>query len=649
MKKISWKKYFDRVYGCFLGKTVIGTLGAPFEGIKMPLDLPFKPEMINTMLPNDDLDLQILWLDVLNERGENFTSLDLLRRFCDCCAYDPGEYAIMRKNYKRGIYPPLSGKFSNDFYINGMGCPIRSEIWACINPLDPAKAADFSSRDGVLDHAGDSVYGERFFAAMEAAAFEESDLGRLIEIGLEYVPAVCRFRDLVNDTVALCNKYDDYKIILRKLLYKYGHPDCTNLYQNIGITLIALLKGDLDMIKTGMMALNCGFDTDCTCATAGALIGVILGAERIIEQYGWSDIRYAPGVKIEEREYSVKALSDEIARLGAHLSKNVTGAPAMTYAFTPSQYPLTFSVEYENDDPTFSPVHSCRITLKVGNISDERITSPLSLTSDIFLANENIDLAPGESKEYPFTVEMPADTKVIRDKNIITARYVYRESEQTFDFGVVGAMPWKVIGPIWKTDPVCTTEQLIAADLKYGNIIKAVEYDGCRTDVTRRFHLNFAIDTDTEYMTFDECFAPYDSERTDTKYEESVYYQKEDTLDLGDVMGFRGPSVVYMARELIVDDDRTLCVQIGQSSPFELYINGTLAAKRNSCDTFDAENAHLTNVQLSRGINRILLRLTRVNNDAKYTLFFSKRHTCGEHYVDMSAVRPEFFGKNRNC
>ena len=114
---ISYKEYLDKVYGCFLGKTVIGTLGAPFEGVKMPMELPFRREMIDAMLPNDDLDLQILWLDVVEERGEAFTSYDLLKRFCDCCPYDPGEYSVMRKNYKRGIYPPLSGIFCNDFYF----------------------------------------------------------------------------------------------------------------------------------------------------------------------------------------------------------------------------------------------------------------------------------------------------------------------------------------------------------------------------------------------------------------------------------------------------------------------------------------------------------------------------------------------------
>ena len=160
---MNYKTYLDKVYGCFLGKTVIGTLGAPFEGVKMPLELPFLPEMVDSMLPNDDLDLQILWFGVVKKHGLNFASYDLLRAFCENCNYSLGEYAVMRKNYERGIYPPYSGEFCNDFYINGMGCPIRSEIWACLSPFDPAHAADLASRDGVIDHAGDSVFSERFF------------------------------------------------------------------------------------------------------------------------------------------------------------------------------------------------------------------------------------------------------------------------------------------------------------------------------------------------------------------------------------------------------------------------------------------------------------------------------------------------------
>ena len=73
--KLNYQSYKDKVYACWVGKNIGGTLGAPYEGIKMPLELPFKEEMVNTMLPNDDLDLQVLWLDVAEKYGVTYESL----------------------------------------------------------------------------------------------------------------------------------------------------------------------------------------------------------------------------------------------------------------------------------------------------------------------------------------------------------------------------------------------------------------------------------------------------------------------------------------------------------------------------------------------------------------------------------------------
>ena len=122
MRTISYEKFLDKVYGCFIGKAVSGNIGAPHEGVKMQMELPFLQQMIDCERPNDDLDLQVLWLEIAEKKGPNFKAYDLLKSFCENCDYSPGEYAIMRKNYERGIYPPYSGKFCNDYYIEGMSC-----------------------------------------------------------------------------------------------------------------------------------------------------------------------------------------------------------------------------------------------------------------------------------------------------------------------------------------------------------------------------------------------------------------------------------------------------------------------------------------------------------------------------------------------
>ena len=652
MKTIDYSVYLDKVYGAFLGKTVVGTLGAPYEGIKMPLELPFRREMIDAMLPNDDLDLQVLWLDVVEKRGPNFTAYDLQKHFCESCKYNPGEYAIMRKNYNRGIYPPTSGRFCNDFYQNGMGCPIRSEIWACLSPLDPRLAAEYAIRDGFLDHRSDSVEAECFLAALESLAFFESDIHKIINEALDIVAEIPLFpskneyskvRTLILDVVALCDKYDDIKLILRKILAKYGHTDCTNLYQNIGITLLALLKGNLDIIKTGMDALNCGFDTDCTCATAGAIIGIIRGAADLIREYDLKDVKFILEVKSDRRSDSVKDLSEDIALLGAAICGDaILNAPKKHFDFAPSQYPLLFNITYGDDAPYYSPIKDCEVSIKIKNVSDKIYEGKICIDGKNFSTKFDITIEPGGSVKKSYTIRFPKDDKAVSDRNLYNIKYLVDGKEALFTFGIAGAMPWKVTGPIWRTDPICTTEILEKEDFKYMNIIKKIKYDGSIWDITRQFHLNMAPDTETEYCTFDSLFDPY-SEDAVTKYEETVFYQSEDSFRIDDFSNFDGASVFYLSRELVSPEDRTVCAQIGHSAPFELWVNGEKVACRKNCDTWTAENVHIGNIKLNKGVNKIALRLTRVNGDAKFNVTWSKGLSMAEHYVDFESLIPEYF------
>ena len=630
---MKYTDYLDKVYGCFLGKTVAGTMGAPFEGVKMPMELTYRREMIDAMIPNDDLDLQVLWLDVVEKHGKNFTSYDLLKRFCEYSDYNMGEYAVMRKNYNRGIYPPLSGKFCNDFYVNGMGCPIRSEIWACLAPNDPAQAVEYASRDGVLDHHGESVYAECFLAALEAMAFREKDVSKLIEDALHYVPSDSRFYQLVVDTSEYCQKYDDIKIILRKILFKYGHNDCTNMFQNMGIAIAALLKNKLNMIQASMDALNCGFDTDCTCATVGAVIGTILGAKAMIAEYGLQDVRYVLGVKSDRRSDSVRDLSEDIALLGAVLNGNIEDAPDKDFSFEPSMYPIRFWVEYSDDNPTFRPGSPCLYILKGVNVSEKPIHTScnvLGINTDVTF---EIHLDSGESFSKNLIAEFPKDVVKISEKNIFTVRYAHEEETKTYTYGVVGSLPWKVIGPIWRTDPICTTDLLEKNGREYMRIVKEVPYSGHVEDVRRRFHLNFCADVDTEYLGFEDCYGPINDSG---KHEESVFWQTKDSFSVDDFCMFKGPSVYYLAREIVSATEDTVYLQIGHSAPFALWINGDKVAERKNCDTWTAENVHLEGIHLKKGINRILLRLTKVNEDAKYNLCFSRDISMGENIVDYS-------------
>ncbi len=650
---VDYSVFLDKVKGCFLGKTVIGTLGAPFEGVKMPMEMPFKPEMVDTMLPNDDLDLQVIWLEVVERKGLSFTSYDLLEAFCKNCSYSPGEYAIMRKNFEKGIYPPYSGSFCNDFYKGGMGCPIRSEIWACLSPGNAVQAAMLAGRDGILDHEGASVDAEKYFAAVESFAFFESDVKTLLKMGLCAVPRDSKVYELVEFVLAECEKRDGIKDVLTEILYRYGHPDCTNMLQNIGITLAALVFGEGDILKTGMLALNCGFDTDCTCASAGALLGIVLGEKKIREQYGWKDIKYVLGVKAHRRNDLVSDLAEDVARLAVFLSvneeSNITfkdAPPAIGRVF--DNDPVTFCVQYDRGDPTVGPYKNCALKVIFENKTDE----PLVVMTD-FVLPENIELKEERIAGDAYKRIMPHDTieevleigvadplAVIYEQNNITVK-VTGDVECEFRFGVSGNKIWRLTGPVWSTVPA-TNEEILSKVPSYWHVLPPARTEAESVDNVRRFHLNFARDTETDFFTEEELFAPSEGGREfhgsggkgiiARPYKVRTLEIPEDSFTMDGFYGFKGPCVAYLSQILVAPEDMTVYAQLGYSSPFKFFVNGELVGERHDADTWDAENAHFAGIHLKKGENRIVLRLTRLNADAKYSLVFSKGATCSTHY-----------------
>ena len=63
-------KLFDKIYACWLGKNIGGTLGTPVEGCKDVMHLTWYPRLDpKGALPNDDLDLQLVNLHAMEQYG----------------------------------------------------------------------------------------------------------------------------------------------------------------------------------------------------------------------------------------------------------------------------------------------------------------------------------------------------------------------------------------------------------------------------------------------------------------------------------------------------------------------------------------------------------------------------------------------------
>jgi ADP-ribosylglycohydrolase len=302
--KLSFKDYKSKMQGCWMGKNIGGVLGAPFEGKRQVNHVDYYiQDLKGNPPPNDDLDLQLVWLNAVEEYGRGINASLLGEYWLTYIIPDWVEYGAGKNNLRMGLVPPLSGYLDNN-YKDSCGCFIRSEIWACLAPGRPELAVRYAYEDAIVDHADDGLYGELFCAAIQSSAFVESNVYKLIEIGLSYIPQDCGVataaKTAINSYKSGRNWMEARIDVMKAVPGTFGiqsnrieeFPDDVpagkpgyDAPSNIGIAIIGWLYGEGDFGKSICIANNCGEDTDCTAATLGAILGIICGIENIPQKW----------------------------------------------------------------------------------------------------------------------------------------------------------------------------------------------------------------------------------------------------------------------------------------------------------------------------------------------------------------------------
>ena len=280
--------YESSVRGCWMGKNIGGTLGTPFEGKEEIHDVCFyvQKDLFGKPEPNDDLDLQLLWLIIAERHGIYNVTPRLMGEYWISNIIGPwNEYSTCRFNCINGFYPPLSGAVNNDKWHWSNGAWIRSEIWACLFPGDPDEALKFAWLDSCCDHEGEGIYAEMFTVALESAAFVEKDLRKLVAVGLSKIPEKSRLRESID---LVCKCYDagePWQDARNKVVELNADLGFFQAPANVAFAILGLLYGEGDFGRTVCLATDCGDDTDCTAATAGAVWGILYGIEAIPEKW----------------------------------------------------------------------------------------------------------------------------------------------------------------------------------------------------------------------------------------------------------------------------------------------------------------------------------------------------------------------------
>lgn len=304
--KLDFKTYMNKMRGCFLGKNIGGTLGGPLECYSDVTDVDYYLHDISKgVLPNDDLDLQLVFLVAAEQYGARVNGEILGNYWQAYIVPDWSEYGYGKRNMRAGLYPSVSGGYRNT-HRDSNGSWIRSEIWACLAPGHPEIAVRYAYEDSIVDHGKEGVYAELFCAAMESAAFVESDMEKLINLGLSYIPKDCLIAQAVA-YVRECAKDPtlDWKAARLKILQKFpssfdykgalpGHEidpavprtiEGVDAPANIALTLLGHYFGGGDFSKAICISAGCCEDADCTAGTLAAIYGIINGPESIDEKW----------------------------------------------------------------------------------------------------------------------------------------------------------------------------------------------------------------------------------------------------------------------------------------------------------------------------------------------------------------------------
>ncbi len=261
------KDFREKVEGCWMGKNIGGTLGAPFEGRRGAFEIDFyTTDLAGQALPNDDLDLQLVWLNVAEKYGRATNAAILGEYWLSYIVPNWSEYGNGMNNMRMGLVPPLSGSVRNP-HRDSCGAFIRSEIWACLAPGHPEVAVRYAYEDAVVDHSTEGVYGEVFCAAVQSAAFVENDKMKLIEIGLSWIPASCGIARGIRCVIESWKGGQDWKAARKNLLREVpdsfyaayiGEPDPDlprgetgyDAPANVGIFVLGWLYGEDDFGKS---------------------------------------------------------------------------------------------------------------------------------------------------------------------------------------------------------------------------------------------------------------------------------------------------------------------------------------------------------------------------------------------------------------
>ena len=322
----------DKIKGGWVGYMAGTAWGGPTEfshqGTLIPdNEVPvWIPDMINGGFNQDDLYMQMPFVNALNDKGVN---CDWTKFGDNFRVFTPQLWHANfsgRQNLQNGYEVPDSGHYSHDQHCDDIDWQIESSFAGLMAPGAPNAADELAWRRGHTMNCGDGVYGGVFMAAMQAEAFFATHVDRIIQTGHQAIPVGSEYRQVIEDVIAWHAQGKTWQEIWQALQDKWGNDDrCPDGINNPfdidaklngGYVLIGLLYGGDDFESFVRIAMQCGQDSDSNPGCVGSVLGTYFGFSGLPD-------KFRSGLDTNEVFSGTSYTVDEVAVITENMARQI--------------------------------------------------------------------------------------------------------------------------------------------------------------------------------------------------------------------------------------------------------------------------------------------------------------------------------------
>ena len=288
---ISADTYFDKVYGSWKATMLANHAGLDLQGVYLEEPGPpgsFSLPQFEEWSTDDDTHVEWVDLHILETHGLEPTAEEIRVEWVDHLNHDIWVSTRRARDLMdEGLLPPETGNAENN--PDGawsIDAQLQTELFGMLAPGMPAVASTYAKRFARVTNSGPAVEASVFFAALYSLAFFEEDVPTLIAAARQLTEDEAIIAPIV-DNVVLWHQQnpEDWRLTRQQIRDEYDtDPMWWASRVNFAVTIMALLYGESDILRTIEIAALAGWDADNTMATAAGLLGLIHGYSELPEE-----------------------------------------------------------------------------------------------------------------------------------------------------------------------------------------------------------------------------------------------------------------------------------------------------------------------------------------------------------------------------